>query len=274
MVLEARSGSISYLDGIRQLQGVPEAHKPIHILIKGSLEEDVVNKSLPLFMQDLSPEERVFTFMINPSEMSKSYAKIINQFHTRGGWILEHISDDLPTMSLSGSTASFRDPTVVDRWRGPLGEQALRNNAPLDVLADGGKEFSIGFKNLIHLIDMYRNNGRVFFQDPFFGELDNALATSFSYAQRIQSALPIQIIYGDEEIYEGFFTAMSTSETAENPYAMDFEMTFRITRIYEYWRLKLTSAPNAGQEKSLSESSSLETVFSGKAQSSPFNIGG
>jgi|CXWL01.1.fsa_nt_gi hypothetical protein len=234
-----REGENSYIRQAKKDQGIENAYRQIDIVLSGDIvsnigptqgEPEDLKNSLPLFMRDLSPEDRRFSFLINPSQMETNYQKIINYFFTRGGWILEHVSDELPTMTLSGTTAAFKNPDLIDKLRLPLAHDEK------DVLTTENRWLSIGYRNLTHLIDLYRNNGRIFYNDPFFGNYQSVIKTSFDYVQRIKTATPVKIIYGKEEMYEGFFTSMSTKESANKPYNIEFSLNFSITRIYELWR--------------------------------------
>lgn len=228
-----RSGQTGYINKLREKESIKKPFRQIDIRLTN--DYTTLNKtdpnyiaSLPPFMRGLDEEDRVFSFMINPSQMTTNYQKIINYFFTRSGWILEHVSDELPAMTLSGTTGSFKNPVIEDSFK--------NNSTP--ILTTKNRTLSVGFRNLLHLIDLYRNNGRLFYVDPFLGNVTNSITSVFSYAQRIKTATPVQIIYGDEEMYEGFFTAMSVKEDVSAPFSMEFSLDFSITRIYELWRLK------------------------------------
>jgi len=176
-------------------------------------------------MRGLNKEERIFSFLINPSNMKRDFKKLVNTYFTRGGWVIEHVSDELPSLTMSGTTAAFKNDSLKDKT-------TERND-----LLEYDRRFTIGYRNLQHLIDLYRNNGATFFKDLFQGPTESYDGTVFNYRQRISTGFPVRITYGSEEVYEGFFTGMSTSETAENPYRLDFSLDFKITSFREMWRL-------------------------------------
>lgn len=233
------------------IQGIRSPYRPIHIFLSRDLTESQA-RSLPPFLRDAKPEERYFSFMINPTTLRIALKKIINQYRVRSGWIFEHVSDDLPTLSLSGTTASFRYHNIVNSNRGGYTDTLITDAFSLvgdEVVLDGqGRINSLGYRNLINLIDLYRNNGRIFYEeDAFQGDLaQNRTDQIFSFAQRIQSAYPVRIVYDPEEMYDGYFTSMSVTESEETPYRMDFELNFDITSIYEYWRIRNSTL--AGEE--------------------------
>lgn len=229
--------------------GIRTNQKEITISLEG-LPED----SLPDFMQELPDSERVFTFLINPRELSKSYSRPVNEYFTRAGWIFEHLGDNLPTMTVSGDTAAFRDPRPINKsgfddaakkvQRGILqifeDPKALAQQGGFRAAVDNGlttryRYASFGFRNLLHLIDVYRSNGRVL-GAPSYTQDPSTRGSTFAFKQRISRVLPVKIYY-DEEIYEGFFTGMGVTEDANsNPYSLAFNLDFTITKIDEIWK--------------------------------------
>ncbi len=203
---------MSTIDQIRSIEGVRRPFREVIIDL-----QNVPKRGLPPFLVDLKQEDRFFRFLIQPREWVLGDTKIVNETFTRGGWIFEHVGDELQPLQITGDTAAFRDPETSG-------------------LTTENRVKSSGYRNLLHLIDVYRSNGRVFEVPLYQTEETRSKVGFFDFRQSINRIVPVDIFYDDIR-YGGFFTGMTVTETVDEPFSMGFSLSFMVTDIFERWRL-------------------------------------
>jgi len=135
---------------------------------------------------------------INPNELSISYSKIINRARTLEGFIEEHWGDDLNTISGNGKTAMF------------FGDRGL---------TVGQRRDTESFGNFLKLIQIYSNNG-----------VDlNSESKSVKVGR-------VRMQY-DYKVYDGYFESLTITETAEDPFLLSYEFSFKVLKTFGEYKV-------------------------------------
>jgi hypothetical protein len=128
---------------------------------------------------------------INPRNLNISYSQLINRKRTHGGFIEEHWGEQLDELSASGTTRQF------------YGATGLTNLNRRD---------STGWMEYDKLLTYYRNNGSIY---------DDK--TSKIVAQGTV------VMNYDSAIFNGYFEKLSIVESADKPYCLDYDFSFKVT---------------------------------------------
>jgi len=152
-------------------------------------------------LQGVSSEETRMTMMLNPVNIDFSYAPIVNETRTLGGFIQEFWGEQLTSLSASGKTSMFYND------KGLTNKDARKSEAYL---------------NFIKLVNIYKNNGKNYD--------DDRKSSSIKLNQnRIKSVGIIIMTYINKQ-YEGYFDNFSIKEMSEKPYNYEYDFSFKITR--------------------------------------------
>lgn len=154
---------------------------------------------LPLLFEIRDREGRTVVppmyLLINPQNFSQKAAQLINRYNTRGAWIEENYGEQLDEVSASGSTAGF-----VSKW-------GLVSRSGLEGAPD-----TEAYRAFEALIAVYRNNGEAYYTD---GQVVRLGSVWMSY---------------DGGVYMGYFVSFSVKESADRPFAFQFDFVFKVTR--------------------------------------------
>jgi hypothetical protein len=131
---------------------------------------------------------------INPQNLDLQYSHLIQETRTLGGFIQEFWGEALTSLNSSGTTAMFYN------------ESGVTNN----------KTETSGYQNFINLVNFYKNNGKVY---------------SSKLANKIISFGTVIMTYFGKE-YEGYFESFGVNETADAPFYLAYDFSFKITKVY------------------------------------------
>jgi hypothetical protein len=142
----------------------------------------------------------VFTFLINPKTISVAHQTLDSHAMTRAGWQFGVWGEDTIDLHISGLTAG----------------QYMSNG-----LTDGLEEYSLSYRNSMELLNVFENNGYTFEGE----ELAPGPMAQDITRKRIKSHRDVEIRVGNF-IWNGMFTSMSFSSTADTPFFNKFDLGF------------------------------------------------
>lgn len=187
----------------------------LHIPNKSPVVIDVLG---PDWSTSILPDGVKMVLHVNPTTMSFSYARQVERIQTWGGWVEQHWGDAISTIDFSASTGGF--------MRLYSGLSHTTNPA-----YGGTRRETIAYDTYLDLLSLFKQNGSVYDSNGHI-VLQGILKVTF-----------------EEGIYLGWFTNMSVSQTAEQPYQFSFTASFTVEREETRWRSVL--APS-GQTVGLS----------------------
>jgi len=145
---------------------------------------------------------------INPTEITRTFAKHTTEQLGGNGHIIEHWGDEQDRLSASGKIgAYYTDKTGLSRY--------FRRN-------------SASFQQLMQLYIMYRNNGYIY---------------EVYDARRISLVGRVQISY-DTETWIGHFDSFQMTENADNPFTMEYSFDFTVREYYNNVNLTQGGVPD------------------------------
>lgn len=167
---------------------------------------------------------------INPKNLSSKYTQLINRKRTFGGFIEEHWGEQLDSLSASGETGSFF---------GPLG------------LTNANRRDTEEYEKFEQLLSMYRNNGSIY--DTRSGKIVAQGSIVMNY---------------DSCIYDGYFDNFSVTDSADKPFSLSYNFSFKVTREIYPGRIKsfasITTVSRPGAPRNDTVTLDI-TTFSGSA---------
>jgi hypothetical protein len=142
----------------------------------------------------------VYRFLINPATVQVSRNTIDGQAMTRAGWQIGVWGEDAIQINLSGKTA---------------GQYFALG------LTDEFQPFTESYRNYEQLQMVFENNG-YWFEGEQLG--DGALSADFT-RRRIKMHSDVELVVGNF-IWYGMFDTMTTTQSADEPYHMNFQLSF------------------------------------------------
>lgn len=161
------------------------------------------------------PDGLKMVLHVNPSSMGISYAKVVERFHTKGGWVEQHWGDSPGTIDFNLVTGGFK--------RLYTGLSNITGGGGYD--AGGTRRQTIAYDKYLDLLALFKNNGSVY---------DATGKIVF------QGLLKITF---DGGIYYGWFQDFNVTEDAEKPFMFSLTANFIIEREV----LRLRSMPYSAQ---------------------------
>jgi len=172
------------------------------------------------------------TLLINPNNMSLTFAKKVNPRFARDGFIVEEWGEELDVIQCSGKIGGY----FITKGAGIPGPESMNG------LNRYSRSKSLSFKNIYKLLYMFRNNGCIF-QNSERGEEDNRLIQSRGYPyinkripkvlenvkNRIDRVGDVYLQY-DLTTYLGSFDNFSMTEDANSPYTLEYSFQFTVQR--------------------------------------------
>jgi hypothetical protein len=146
-------------------------------------------------------ENYVYRFLVNPKTISVAHQTLDSHSMTRAGWQFGVWGEDTIDLHISGSTA---------------GQYHFNGTT------DAFEEFSISYRNIMELMNLFENNGYTFEGDDL--NSTNVFAADFT-RRRIKYHQDVELKVGNF-IWRGMFTTMSLSSTADTPYYNKFDLGF------------------------------------------------
>lgn len=142
----------------------------------------------------------VYRFLINPSQVVVNRVTLDGQAFARAGWQIGVWGEDSLSISLTGKTAGqYWAFGTTDRYQ----------------------PFTESYRNLEQLQVVFENNGYWFEGEQ---AAEGPLATDFS-RRIIKMHSDVELIVGNF-IWYGMFESLTISQNAEEPFLMDFQISF------------------------------------------------
>jgi len=161
----------------------------------------------------------------SPDALSINSAKIVNRFQTLTRWVEEHWGEEMDQVTWSGNTFAFIN-TVSDEGRG---------------LSVQSRDLTSPYQELRHFADVAMNNGCVYQPDRieegtdprsfFVADSDKYLLSLKSHprAGMMKERLYIRVIH-DYVQFWGYFESFDVIESADNPFSMKYNVSFKAER--------------------------------------------
>ena len=143
------------------------------------------------------------TMLVNPGNLDVTYAPVITETRTLGGFVQEYWGEQLTTLSATGKTAMFVDA-----------ESGLTNK---------DQRSTESYQHFMSLLNIYKNNGKGYSTtfDTVPTRANPSKLTSFGY---------VTMIF-DKRQYDGYFETFSHTEDATMPFNLEYSFTFKVMRI-------------------------------------------
>ena len=142
----------------------------------------------------------IYRFLVNPKTISIAHQTADSHSMTRGGWQFGVWGEDTIDLNIVGVTAGqYFDPGLTDRW----------------------SEYSISYRNLMELLNIFENNGYYFEGEP---AIPSVYDGDFS-RKRIKMHQDVELRVGNF-IWKGMFTNMTIEMLADTPFLVKFSLGF------------------------------------------------
>lgn len=149
----------------------------------------------------------LFGLLVNPETLALSGNKSVTPQFARGGWTISQNYTEQLQLALSGRTRAFY--TLMPEGAAQIGG-----------LTRQGRLWSAGYRNLLDLVALVKNNGTV---------------RSEGERGRIQRVLSAVILY-DGWTFIGSFRSLGINEDAQTPFALQYDIQFAVQDLYhETW---------------------------------------
>lgn len=156
------------------------------------------------------------TMLVNPSNLDITYAPLINETRTLGGFVQEYWGEQLTTLSATGKTAMF-----VESEKGITNKDARLTES---------------YQHFMSLLNIYKNNGKGYSTtfDTVKTRANSSKITSLGYV----------IMIFDKVQYDGYFETFTYTEDAAMPFNLEYSFTFKVMRIMG--QMQLSNLSKAG----------------------------
>lgn len=141
------------------------------------------------------------TMLINPGNLDHTYAQLITETRTLGGFTQEFWGEQLSTLAAAGRTAMF------------YGDSGLSNT---------DERISTAYENFIRLVNIYKNNGKIY---------SDTVPIAFKGNQNRIAELGTVIMTYMQKDYEGFFENFTIRKSGDKPFYLEYDFGFKVTRI-------------------------------------------
>lgn len=196
----------------------------------------------------LVPEGPIVQMYCNPQEMRYDYSKNISSQRTKGGWILQYWGENLTTLSIQGTTGTsgIEGINVLhDIYRN---EQIAFDPYALFLAQKQSQDTYAG--------DIFGIGSALSGGGDFLNALVGASEQAFPQAAQqgpTLASLAFQVeMYWSGEVYRGFFTSFSVTESVNKLGMFDYTINFTVTQKRGFRRnfLAWHRSPTAGPSNS------------------------
>jgi len=184
------------------------------------------------------------TLFINPTDMNITYTAI-QQYsqRTRHGKIFERWGEDLPKISISGSTGAWcagADPSAAMGFPSAGGQNSVATGVQF-----ASKRDSAAFQQFISLYHLYRNNGYI------YDTIEESQAMLFVGA--------VAIDY-DQMTYVGNIGSFEYSYEEDDPNRIQWSMEFTVGRMYDHAESPVLVTPESSPSVTPGSLSMAESI--------------
>lgn len=203
------------------------------------------------------PEVGVINMYINPQNINYSFKKIIQQNRTKGGYVVQYWGEELPTLSISGHTASAGIEGLNVLYEVYRSEQLTFDSVGLTIASNSANS-GIG--------DLFDSAiGQLAGSGAIGGLLSTGVNDFLGLSPISQTLLPRNIntlaslafgmeIYYNGWVFRGFFTSFNFKESVDRLGLFDYDMNFTVTQRRGYrtnylpWQRSANSGPSNSVE--------------------------
>lgn len=146
------------------------------------------------------------TMLVNPGNLDVTYAPVMTETRTLGGFVHEYWGEQLTTIAATGKTSLFMDSHG-------LTNKESRNTE--------------SYQYFMTLLNIYKNNGK-----GYFKTFESSAAKANQ--SKIESFGFITMIY-DSRQYDGSFDSFSYVEDASQPFNLEYSFNFSVFRVFDRW---------------------------------------
>jgi len=140
--------------------------------------------------------------LVNPSKFTRSYEQTVDTVKVRRGYAV-HMWNERPlSISCSGTTAA---------------QYAFRADGE-GGLTHFNRLHSASYKNLMSLVQVYRNNGHIY----------RGVTNNDKYNEHVPTISMSVFIYYDGKVYVGSFDDFSVTDDAEKPFNLSYSFKFTV----------------------------------------------
>jgi hypothetical protein len=156
---------------------------------------------------------------MSPDTLSTSHSKVVNRYQTLTRWVEEHWGDEIDGLSFSGTTFGF---LTKDGY-----------------LLTPDRRDTAAYKELQHLVDIYKLNGGVYQEANRFGEKrsyrtfyapDRAdpvrQLVAHPRAGMLRTRLYVKLAFDFAE-FIGYFESFTVDEDADHPLSLKYSVSFK-----------------------------------------------
>lgn len=177
-------------------------------------------------------ENYVYRFLINPKTISVAHQTLDSHSLTRAGWQFGIWGEDTIDLHLTGTT---------------VGQYHLNG------LTDIFEEYTISYRNIMELMNLFENNGYTFEGDAL--NAGDVFAADFT-RRRIKYHQDVELRVGNF-IWRGMFTSMNFNSSADTPFYNKFDIGFlawkESYRSESPWRSPIQNSVYRGHAKEVAE---------------------
>lgn len=209
------------------------------------------------------PEFGIVKMYINPDQIRYTFKKLIQQERTKGGYSLQYWGEELPTLSISGTTGSSGVEGINMLYEIYRAEQLAFDSSGL-LIAQGNSSNNFASDLLGDTLGADWGNivGTV-------GGITNQSPLSFeSYPTLASLAFGVEMYYGGW-VFRGYFNNMNMTERSDN-FLWSYDMEFVVTqkrgyrRNYFPWSRNPAVGPSSYLSEELTQDDTKKVSFSGK----------
>ena len=207
---------------VNQYANNPEDLQVYTSLLRQSIPVNQVTYYKRRMMKWLAPERGIIDMYINPQDIKIAHSKIIKPERTKGGFVVQYWGEELIDLSISGHTGTSGIEGINVLYDIYRGEQVA-----FDVVAL--EEYTKYVNEDQSIINMVSGLGDVMNALYALGDASTTSGLFIPPPTLAYYALSVEL-YWQGEIYRGFFTNFSVTETVNKLGLFDYSITFKATQ--------------------------------------------
>lgn len=213
-------------------------------------------------MKWLVPEQPLISMYINPKNVTYNYSKDISETRVKGGYSLQYWGEKLTTLTITGTTGTSGIEGINVLYDIYRNEQVMFDPYALTLAAERDKKEQSTFDNLLFGSDGILGLGSGTLSDianVTTGIMNGGRSTNIvnSASKPTLASLAFTVeLYWSGEIYRGYFTKFTVTESAESLGMFTYDIGFTVTQKRGYrtnfmpWHKNPTLGPSDWDNRS------------------------
>jgi hypothetical protein len=175
------------------------------------------------------PEFGIVRMYVNPDSIQYNFDKIIQKERTKGGFTLQYWGEELPKLTLSGTTGSSGIEGINVLYEIYRAEQYAMDTVGLSLAAASANQSNNVVSNLTGLAGAGSSTSNLLnsLQSVIGLDSDSSLMTS-NINSLAQLAFTVEMYYNGW-VFRGYFQNMTINERADN-FLITYNITFNVTQ--------------------------------------------